>query len=339
MTAPDEIETRLVRAFDVTPSEEGWRWLDDRVARAMAAPAGTSRRLPIRPLVLRPLLVLGAFVLLTGAVAGAITLLDRLVDASQPGWGTAWERAEVLDLRQTDAGVTLTLERAYADLNQVAFGISVEGLEPQSEPDAGTISWVAELKGPDGWTPDPDAVGAEGRAIETDRSAFLVTFGSPPAVGGTWDLTVTSVGYGATANGMVDGEWHFQFELPEPAGVALSVDASDTVGHATVTLTELRITPTSVAATLGLDVAGDSVAYWSSGTGIADAVRHGDTSFEIVDERLFPATPTVNEYRTSAGSDESRGTWDIVIPALGYTNDAGQNIGLEGPWTISVDVP
>jgi hypothetical protein len=339
MTAPEDLEARLVRAFDVTPSDDGWRWLDERVARAMAAPVPTGRRLPIRPLVLRPLLVVGAFLLLTGAVAGAVTLLDRLIDDSQPGWRTAWERAEVLDLRQTDAGVTLTLERAYADLNQVAFGISVEGLEPQAEADAATLSWMAELHGPGGWTPDPDAVDSVGRALETDRSAFLVTFGSPPPVGGTWDLTVTSVGYGAGAGGMVDGRWHYQFELPAPAGVALSVDARDTVGNATVTLSELRITPTSVAARLELDVSGDTVAYWSSGTGIADAVRHGGTSFEIIDERLFPATPTVNEYRTSAGSDESSGAWEVVIPALGYTNDGGQNIGLEGPWTISVEVP
>ena len=342
MTTHDEIETRLLRALEVAPSHDGWTWLDQRVARALAStPAATGRSSAShRPLFLRPMVVLAAIVLLVGAVGAAITLIDRLVGTSQPGWRTAWERAEPLGIKQTDSGVTLTLERGYADLNQVLFGFSVDGLEaPPDQTDSAVLSWVIQLRGPDGWTPDPEAVDSSGRAIEADLSAFLVTFGSPPDVGGTWELTVTSVGYGAAASGMVDGVWQFSFELPDPAGVALSLDASDTVEQATLTLTELRVSPSAIGVTLGLDVSGDTVTAWGSGTGLADAVRHGDTSYEIADERLFAATPTMNEYRTSAGADDSAGTWTIEIPELWYTNDAGQDIHLDGPWTISVDAP
>ena len=342
MTTHDEIETRLLRALQMAPSQDGWAWLDQRVARAVASTPAVPDRASAshRPLFLRPVLVLAAIVLLVGAVGAAITLIDRLVGASQPGWRTAWERAEVLGIKQTDSGVTLTLERGYADLNQVLFGFSVDGLEaPPEQTDSAVLSWAIEYHGPDGWTPDAEVVDSAGRIIETDVSAFVVTFGSPPDVGGTWELTVTSVGYGAAASGMVDGVWHFVFELPDPAGVALALDASDTVEQATLTLTELRVSPTAIGVTLGLDVAGDTVAAWSSGSGVADAVRHGKTSYEIADELLVATRPTLNEYRTSAGADASAGTWTIEIPDLWYTNGAGQDIHLHGPWTISVDVP
>jgi hypothetical protein len=345
MTTREEIETKLLRAVEVTPSADGLRWLDQRVVRAMAAsPAMDRRGLFTRRVLLRPLALVAAFVLLTGAVGAAINLIDRLVDESTPGWRTAWERAEILWIRQTNAGLTLTLERAYVDLNQVVLGIAVEGLDAPPTPIGGDnvdhiLSWVTELRGPDGWAPDPARPNSSGRVIETDLSAFLLTFDAPPAVAGAWELTVTSVGYGATPDGMVDGIWRFEFELPQPEGTVLSVNSTDTVDGATLSLSELRVTPTAIGARIALNVAGETVAYWSPGTGLKDAVRHGGSSYEIAEETLFATTPDVNEYRTSAGSMEVAGTWEIEIPDLWYTNDAGQNIHAIGPWTLTVNVP
>jgi hypothetical protein len=137
---------------------------------------------------------------------------------------------------------------------------------------------------------------------------------------------------------MVDGIWRFEFELPQPEGTVVTVNTTAAVGGATLTLSELRVTPTAIGARIALDVTGDTIAYWSPGTGLKDAVRHGGTSYEIADETLFATTPDVNEYRTSAGSMDAAGTWEIEIPDLGYTNDAGQNIHLVGPWTLTVTV-
>jgi hypothetical protein len=296
-------------------------------------------------MVLRPLALVAAFVLLTGAVGAAIGLLDRLAGAT-PGWQTAWDRAEILGIRQTDAGLTLTLERAYADLNQVVVGISVDGLQPPPGLSEGgdvdhILSWTTELRGPAGWTNLSDQVHPDnaGRVVETNLSAFLLTFSDPPAVAGSWELTVTSVGYGGMTDGMIDGTWRFQFELPQPTGTLVPANASDTEGQATVTLTQLRVTPTMVSFKLALDVAGSTVAYWSPGTGLNESVRHDGTSYGIADETLLAASPNQNEYRTSAGSDEAAGTWEIEIPDLWYSSGDGTDIHLDGPWTLTVTAP
>lgn len=349
MTMHDEIETRLRRAVDVTPSEDGLRWLDERVTQIIARPSIHPLGVPAPRRFLRPLALAAALVLLAGAVGAAVGLLDRMVNESSPGWRTAWDRAEILGIRQTDAGLTLTLERAYTDLNQVMVGITVEGLEALPIPSDGSrndylLSWVTELRGPNGWTIQPGSSNV-GRVIETDLSAFIITFGSPPPVAGTWELTVTSVGYGGSCTsvgcpGMIDGTWRFEFELPEPTGTLLSTNASDTVGQATLTLTQLRVSPTVIAARIALDVVGSTVAYWSPGTGQeGEVVRHGGTSYEIGEETLLDASPDENEYRTSSGSDEAAGTWEIVIPDLWYTSSDGQNVHLDGPWTLTVTVP
>lgn len=131
MTTRDEMETRLLQAVAIEPSEAGLRWLDQRVANVAERPVALPRRgLFARRLILRPVLLLAAFLLLAGAVAAGLGLLDRIVESSgQPGWHTAWDRAERLDLTATDAGVTIKVERAYADLNQVLVGFTVAGLE------------------------------------------------------------------------------------------------------------------------------------------------------------------------------------------------------------------
>ena len=77
---------------------------------------------------------------------------------------------------------------------------------------------------------------------------------------------------------MIDGEWRFEFELPTPAGSVVPVDVSDTVGQATLHLTELRVSPTMVAARIGLDVDGRQVTTWSS---LPVAIRHLDRSYTI----------------------------------------------------------
>ena len=113
----DEIETQLLRAVTVSPSDDGLRWLDKRIAEIVARPRPTRVwALPRVRNLLRPLAVVAAFVILTGTVVGAMGLLERTVDIS-PGWRTAWDRAEVLGLRETKGDTTLTLERAYVDRN------------------------------------------------------------------------------------------------------------------------------------------------------------------------------------------------------------------------------
>jgi hypothetical protein len=367
MTTREEIETRLLRAVEVTPSEDGLRWLDQRVAQIATRPIAAARSgAARRRFSLRPLALVAAFVLLTGAVAAALGLLDRIIESSgAPGWRTAWDQAEQLDLSTTDAGVTITLERAYADVNQVLVGFTVAGLEaPLSgteEPAA--IQWVVELRDPAGRGSEQWAAAQKGMGMEqTGLSAVVQTWeGAVTPTAGTWVLTFTSVGYdgdgfvpgqcsvGATdpecvnppPNAMVDGTWQFEFELPAPAGRVLPADASDTVGQATLHLTELRVTPTMIVARIGLSVGDSPVAAWWTPP---FAIRHLDASYDVGSSMpiyvgdVYEGTGD-SIFFTTAGSDEVSGTWEIEIRELWYTTDDGTNIQLDGPWTLRVDIP
>jgi hypothetical protein len=119
MTTHDEIEARLNRAFEFTPSPDAVSWIDQRVRRAMDQDTTQRRRGLSRRSLLRPLPLFAALILVVGAVAAGLTALDRLA-ATTPGWQTAWDRAEVVGVDQTSKGYTLTLERAYADVNQTS---------------------------------------------------------------------------------------------------------------------------------------------------------------------------------------------------------------------------
>ena len=368
MTMHDEIENRLRHAFEVTPSADGWDWLDQRVARAMASPRAAQRGgASLRPLFLRPIIVLAAFLLLTGAVGAVLNLLDRTVESSgTPGWQTAWDRGQQLGIEETDADITITLERAYADLNQVLVGFTVAGLEaPESTANGQQrLQWIVELRDPDGrvseqWARSQTAMGLD----ETGLSAVVQTWeGDITPVAGTWVLTFSAVGYdgdtfvpgqctvGATdfecvnpaPNAMVDGTWQFAFELPTPPGITVApAGVAGTAGPATLELTELQVTPTMVSARIGLSVEGSSVATWSSDP---FTIRHLGVEYDVrSDAAIFAGDPAegIGEtvFLTTAGSDAPAGNWVIEIPEISYRSHDGVESQLNGPWTLTVDVP
>ena len=384
MTMHSEMEARLLKAFELSPSEDGLRRLDQRVAAAMARPTAiASRGFGGGRMFVRPLLVLVALLLLTGAVAGGLGLLDQLFESSgMPSWRIAWDRAERLNLVQTDAGITITLERAYADLNEVLVGFTVEGLPAApltGHGEAYPIEWRAELRDPTGRTEEQWAsTGTRGTITDPNLSAVGNFWeGTVTPVAGTWVLTLTSIGYNAGGlvsgecyvgntdptcdnpppNAMIDGTWRFEFALPAPAGTVLSPNVSETVGDGTLTLTELRISPTMVTARIALRVAGGSVANWGPALGWGPwvhnlSIRHDGTEYASRISYHVTQDPDAQgpygdvwEFMTIAGSDITTGSWEIKISEITYM--AGncvapcpeQEIHLTGPWTLTVTVP
>ena len=358
MTTREKMETRLLQAVEVTPSADALRRLDERVARAMAAsPTAMHRRgFFTRRVLLRPLALVAAFVLLTGAVVGAMSLLERLAE-STPGWRTAYDRAEALGVRQTDAGYTITLDRAYADLNQVMAFFTVEsvaGLEAPESSDGFLINhfviFDADLRDPAGRIATSRIAATD---IEPGLAAAVESFqyDTPTTRAGTYELTISSIGYGADGpvcvspcvNDEIAGTWRFSFALPEPAGTVVSADASATVGQATLHLTELRVSPTMITARIAMHVDGSPVAYWTF-IPSDDDLRHEGASYglwsgrHILVEAPFEVGPEM-EFSTIAGTDDPGGTWEIVIPELDYGMSNEEQIHLAGPWTLTVTVP
>jgi hypothetical protein len=277
----------------------------------------------------------------------------------------AWDRAERLALKQADAGVTITLERAYADLNQVLVGFTVAGLEAPDSSSGGSaaLDWTVELRDPAGRRAEQWATGFTGMGKdETGLSAVVQAWeGAVAPAAGTWLLTFSSVGYGGdgfvpgqcdagatapecvdpAAGAIVEGTWTFEFELPTPTGTIVSADATDTVEHATLRLTELRVSPTTITARIVLAVDGRPVETWA---GLPVEIRRDDTSYDVVSQAaIFAGDPREgtgeSEFVTTAGSDEVAGTWAIKVSELTYQESDGEEITLIGPWTLAVTVP
>ena len=351
----DTVETRLRRALAVTPSADDLRYLDERVGRAMTQPTAIRHGfLPLRRAFVRPLALVAAFIILAGTAVAAIGLLERTA-LSTPGFRTAWDRAEVLGIEQTDAGYTLTLERAYADLNQVAVFVSLEGLAlPRSTDGVQTDHlsvWEATLRDPTGRTPvltsGTDAAdGGFGAALRSFQ------FDGPAAEAGTYELTIKSFGYGADGptcvkpcvNDRIEGIWRFAFDLPKATGTVISTEAAATVGQATLSVSQLKISPTMVSVRIAMHVGGKPVASWTviprDDDLRHDGVRYGFwTARHILDVPPFEEGPEM-EFYTTAGVDKPTGIWEIVIPELDYQMDSvDEPVHLAGPWTLTVTVP
>lgn len=367
MSTTDTIETRLLQALSVEPSADGLRWLDQRVADLATRPAPAHRGAQARRFFLRPLALIAAFVLLTGAVAAALGLLDRIVESSgQPGWHVAWDNAERLDLTTTVDGVTIKVERAYADLNQVLVGFTVAGLDaPTDTTGASALQWAVEIEGPSGRSSELWATSLSGMGMEeTGLSAVIQTWeGAVDAEAGTWVLTFTSVGYEGDGfvpgqcdvdstepecvnpppNGMVNGTWRFEFQLPKPRGVLVPAGAQAVVGGGTLTLTELRISPTMIKALVGLRAADTTIVEWQWTGGVA---RHDGSTHPFQAGRHVTTDPAqqgpmgdVNELLTVAGTDAAAGTWELEFAEISYRTSAGEEVRVAGPWTLSVTVP
>jgi len=375
MTTLDPIEARLTAAFAIDLSSSDVGRLDERIGRALARPAPSRRfGMPAPRWFLRPLPLLAALALLTGSVIGASSLLDRLVQSSgTPGWLTAWERAELLDLEQTDGDVTINLVRAYADRNQVLVGFTVTGLPAAPDASAGDrapIEWTAGIVDPSGRSAEAWATVRSGSEADAAQvSASIHTWeGDVTPEAGTWVLTFTSVGYDGGAwtpgacdvdstdpaclvppvNAMVEGTWRFAFDLPAPTGAVLTPAVAATADAATITLTELHVSATMVRARLALRIDGQDVDAWAW-TEQPSTIRHGDTSLTFntgyrVTQAAADRGPLgdESEWLTPGGAGEVAGIWEITIPEIWYSvtgEDDATGTLLAGPWTLTVDVP
>jgi hypothetical protein len=358
MTTREDVELRLVRAVIVDPSDDGLRWLDQRIARRVAQglPEATGiRRGGARSLriFLRPLAVVAAFVLLTGAVVGAVGLVERL-SQQMPGWRVAYDRGEVIGVGQTDAGYTITLERAYADINQVVAFFSIEragGLEAPRSSDGFLIN-AFSLNAVD--VRDPAGGHGISRTAITDLEPNLAAAAEAfqfdaPLIAGTYQLSISEIGFGASGPACVSpcmddeisGTWQFAFDLPTAAGATVAVDAVDTVGSGTLHLTELQVSPTMIRARIGLEIDGSPVSAWA---GLPATIQHGGAEYTI-DSGMpqYVGDPPDGTgqtlFFTTSGSDDLSGTWEIQIPELAYQLPDQDLITLTGPWTLTVTVP
>jgi hypothetical protein len=202
-------EAALARhlAFDLPP---GTRHSIDR--RVQAAIAVDSRYLPRaarsrRRFAFTPRLLAGlgvaAIVLAGTAVAGG-TLFDRLVGGA-PMLENVWDRATDIGQSVTDAGYTVTLERAAVDADRVWVGVSVSSAEGTAD------IWDMRL------TDANDVVLSGGTGVGTGdvdgAAAVLWGFQVPDGLTleGPFTLEVSALDVGGVRT---PGSWQFTFDVP-----------------------------------------------------------------------------------------------------------------------------
>ena len=205
-----------------------------------------------------------------------MNLLERTV-GSNTAFSMAWDRAEILGDRADESASTLTLERAYADVNQVVVILTVTGLDGLEAPRSSggyvtdhLIVGNASLRDPSGRTP---VVGGGTDVVEPGLAASVRTFQfDPPAArAGTYSLHVTDLRFGGDGPDCVDpctgepipGDWRFDFALPAPIGTEVETRATDTVGTARLELIWMRISPTMITARIAMFVDDRPVAWWA----------------------------------------------------------------------------
>jgi hypothetical protein len=203
------VEAALARhlAFDLPPGTR--HYIDRRVQAAMAVDsryldraARSRRRFAFTPRLLAGLGV-AAIVLAGTAVAGG-TLFDRLVGGA-PMLENVWDRATDIGQSVTDAGYTVTLERAAVDPDRLWVGVSVTSEEgaadiwDMSVTDANNVV----LRGGTG----------VGTGVVDGTAAVLFGFQVPDGVTleGPFTLEVTALD---VAGVKTPGTWHFSFGMP-----------------------------------------------------------------------------------------------------------------------------
>ena len=361
-----------LRAAPPLVQERAWRTVQARVAAAPAA-SPARRRIPrllsARPWSWRLGAVACALLLLLMAAGGGAYATSRLLTPVMPlndpaGAGVVGGNlARPLDLMQTVDGVTITLERAYADANRVVLAYSLQAADPRGTTggwDALAHMALSDTAG----RAYPMLRGQEDRrqplGPPTQPLVALVSFDAsalPPDAGTvTFHLSISHVG--AYRPGMpaekrpipdpllvqVPGPWAFTFALPvAPARIA-QVQKTATAGGVGLTLERVVATPSETRVYLRLpsrpgeaiDARRDALrlvvggTVWRAGED-PDHLDYGRRTAEGLYAYSFPGS-----------LDDRGGGWTLTVQALRSGVDGKGGVWdwhQSGPWVFRFAVP
>jgi hypothetical protein len=318
------LEHRLASAYAVAPAD-GFVSTDRRIASLTADAAASRRPRPWRRLRVG-LALAAAFVVLAGAAAAAINLLDR-VATSTAGTAVAWDQGVEINQRQVHDGYAVTLARGYADINQVVLGVSVERVGDRDRLDLGLVT---ELRDPAGVVLG-SADGVSFGANDANGWAEMLNFGPATSSDGEYTLRL-----GLTATGgQPDMAWTFRFSLPTPAGAIVQVDQTQTTAQASVDLMEVRLSPTMITASIHLEPSDREASAWAA----IGYVKHGEQTIRIDWGVRRGPTDLDQTAGTYEGIDDPAGAWTLVITELVGLRPDGTQVRLEGPWEFAFSAP
>lgn len=248
------IEQKLHNYFQievqaVEPSREWW----DNAISHLGEPQCRRRRFGFIPRTrlawaLLPLILL----LLGGTVYGATSIIQSLFHK----WATGVEEAglaQELNLSQTVDGITVRLERAYADSNVVLLGFTVNGPKARYYADAGKLSTAdgQSLYPMIGMGVMPGSDISDiilGSWDHSERAAIITAFDASSVQGAPSELNLrleTSVADSAVhrEDQAPVGPFTFDFKVPFHSGKVIDIGQTVEAAGVPVTLEQVVISP------------------------------------------------------------------------------------------------
>lgn len=293
--------------------------------------------------------LLAAVLILGGAGGGLFGMYEGMV-GSEGAWRTAWDRAAVLGVSQSIDGYRVTIERAYADPNQLMLAISVDDLDRRgwTQVAASAVDVTDEqgrsfgqsmgMSSPDGssaaanlaWLTPPLGLTSGQHTLHVVVPSISVRDNTTPPP----DASPGTVKGGDSWYPWheVAGPWTFTIPLDVAGGSVARPNSAARVGATEVRLTQVTVSPSSVNATISVTDGGKGGEWAPIG------------QFEHAG-RVYPIASSPNGGRDSAialqaldGTTSASGAWTLRIDELvGF--DGTQQVRLTGPWEITFSIP
>jgi hypothetical protein len=352
--ADDALEALLHVAFAFEPPASLRRPTQSMVAERIAAPPAR-RRVPRRAVA-----ALVALLIIGGAAAAATGPWLETFNLGPDSTDVTWARGTPLGLAQERSGYRVSVERAYADGNQVVLFIGVTDLhkpDPSgSDPSGSTrhlVTAQASLTDEDGAIYEPRG-GAHGYVIAPDSAN--INYFEPPALplkAGLRRFTAQVESLGVSVEDAtghekdeerhaVRGPWVFEFDLEVFEGTLLSPALAVERGDVTITLDSVLISPSMSRAEFSIQ--GAPAGDWMPVVDLERAAgrRSEAGEWDGTNIALRASEDEAGRHVTipTAGFDDPSGEWIIEIPRLFDPSVEESPEGtVEGPWVFRFTVP
>lgn len=288
-----------------------------------------------------PLIVL----LLGGAVYGASSLIGELFQKVAPQIEEAG-LAQEMDLSQTIDGVTVSLERAYADSNVVLLGFTLSGPDEKYQPELGKLSTAdgQELPSMIGRGIVPGSKAILGNWQSSELAAWIVTFDASSLQGSFSELSLIFDTRTADFNFNIEGGneanagiFRFEFEVPFHAGKSIDVGQTVEAAGVPITLEQVSISHWGVSAVFQNPDDEDYVPIVS-----LTLPNHDQVNGSLI----MHTETSIVKYFTGDFTGQS-GEWTVTVKELVFppesptagTHPASDTKRLTGPWVFHFDVP
>jgi hypothetical protein len=257
--------------------------------------------------------------------------------------------AQELDLSQTVDGVTVKLERAYADSNVILLGYTVSGPKSRYYTDFGGLSTAdgQEISAMMGMGTVPGSSLVMGSWPESQRAAIIAAFdastikGTPAEICLRLEISATDTAISRENQAYV-GPFIFDFTLPFHAGTVVDVNQTVEASDIPITLERVIISSWATQAIFSFNPPYDNVK--TRPLIVASVEPAGG---DIVNSGLGKTKEEASAEYFNGDLTAHSGEWTVTVKELVFppesptpgTHPASDTKRLAGPWVFRFQVP